>query len=539
MLPMLETMDVWGHLPLEPIVHTAFLVSSILCIYFFIYPLYFGPFSHIPGPRLGKISWYYIAWYDLQLRRNEKIAKWHQEYGPIVCFRPGEVSISDPVVVREVYGTAGKYTKSDLFDSFMVYGERPIFATGPHWEHRKKRMSVSSFYHKTTISRPIIESFMRENARKVVGQIEKQIREDPGNQAGPATITIDAYPLFNCFAFDNITRLLFGSEYGSKTIENDCREREILVGLKQAQMWGPLKYNFSWIVSFAATLLSILPKSASDLLIPKTLQLCLTSEDELADWNWKTAQAATDNSATLEDYTLLNRLLALKEKEDSGFTFNYVAAEMFDNILAAEETVAVGLVYLSYHLAWYPEWQRRIRDGLRRLPLSSDGYPRFTDIDSFALLEAFMREVSRVNPGAGGRNERYVKEGGQTFKGTYLPQGARLTASTISVHLNEEVFDAPDQFIPERWIDRDAETMRRMEHSFIPFGCGARICLGKALGLMELKVMIAHLLLRFKFEPVREMGNGKTGPLWQSGTIEAVPIGLRCDIVYKTLENAN
>lgn len=45
-------------------------------------PLLYGRLSHVPGPKVAGLSWYYLAFIDLGLCRNEKISEWHDKYGP-------------------------------------------------------------------------------------------------------------------------------------------------------------------------------------------------------------------------------------------------------------------------------------------------------------------------------------------------------------------------------------------------------------------------------------------------------------------------
>jgi hypothetical protein len=524
-------------------------VTAIWLILFVIYPLYFGPYSHVPGPKPCKISRYYILWYDVMLKRNDMIAKWHEKYGPIVCFAPGEVSFSGAEQMREIYGTSGKYTKGNFFENFKAYGELPIFGIGPYWAHRKKRMLIASFYHKSTITRPLIEELLRPSLGKMLTIVDRELSRS-GTADSSKSGLVDLYPLFNCFAFDNITTIVFGSRYGSKTLDHvDCPARRILVGIKQAQMWGPVKFNFSILTSVVSFILSAFPERLSSVIIPTSLRLCLCSESELMKWNWNTIQAAlADSEHGIEDHTLLKRLLDCKEKQERGkfegnddngeaISMEYIASELFDNINAAQETVAAGLVYLFFYLGRNIDWQRRLREELRALPpaddKSGDILPSWTDIDRAPLLEAFLRESLRIKPGASGRQERYVQDGKKPFAGICLPPGTRVSASTIALHWDRAVFNDPHEFRPERWLGSAIEEngkLQQQEKNFIPFGYGARICLGKALALMELKMMVASMLLRYAVETPLELGDGETGPMWQTGSMEAVPIGLKCTL---------
>ncbi len=395
---------------------TAILVVVILYA-FLIHPLFFAPLSHVPGPVGCKLSWYYLAYFDVRLTRNDQIAEWHNKYGPVICIRPGEVSLSSPLLMREIYSTKGKYTKTNFFDNFMTYGAKALFSIGPYWEHQQKRMLISTFYHRTTIHKPVVELSVRERMHRLFDQIDRRLQAKADNR------TMIMYPVFNCFAFDNISRLLYGPRHCAYTIENDCQERQLLLQLKQAQLWSPLKFNFPSIVGTPRFI---------QRLFPDGFRASLSAEHDLADWNWRTLTQAIEDKEVTEDHSLLARMLTVKDKDGQPLDLKYIATELFDHLNAAQETVAVALVYVSYHLAVRCDWQAMIREELRGLPILEDGFPPFAAIEAAPLFEAFIREVLRVNPGTSGRNERYVPHGGKEYDGIFLAQGVRHRLFMIS-----------------------------------------------------------------------------------------------------------
>ena len=387
------------------------LLSAVL-YFVLIQPLFFAPLSHLPGPALCKLSRYYLTYYDMKLQRNDKIKEWHQAYGPILCISPGQVSFSSPTLMREIYGTSGKYTKSDFFDNFMVYGERSLFSLGPYWDHRHKRNLIASFYHKTSIQKPVVQDGIRDRVQAFMDCIRNTITKSQ---------SVNIYPILNCYAFDNITRLLYGERHCSRTIEMDCKERQILLGLKQTQFWGPLKFNFPFIYNW----------KLSPYLLPATFKQSLTADDDLGNWNLKRLAEGLADPELGKDYTLLQRMISVKDKDGNPLRQGYIASELYDNVLAAQETTAVALTYLVYYLSQKPVWQAKIHDEVSKLPLDGDGYPVATDIDALLLLDAFIREVLRMSPGSGGRQERMVPTGGKSYGGLYIPEGVRITCLAL------------------------------------------------------------------------------------------------------------
>ncbi|KAL8783606.1 MAG: hypothetical protein Q9195_009340 [Heterodermia aff. obscurata] len=391
---------------------------TAVCVFVLIYvalihPIFFAPLAHVPGPIGCKLSWYYIALFDVKLTRNDRIAEWHKKYGPVICIRPGEVSLSDPLLMREIYGTKGKYTKSRFFDHFMAYGARALFSIGPYWEHQQKRMLISTFYHRTSIQKPVVELFVRERMQQFFHQI---------NMLQTKTDTVKMYPIFNCFAFDNITRLLYGPRHCAYTLESDCRERQLLLQMKQAQLWSPVKFNFPIVNG----------SRIAKRLLGDDFKASLSAEDDLADWNWRNLNEAMEDKEVTIDNSLLARMLAVKDQDGRPLDLNYIGSELFDHLNAAQETVAVALVYVTYHLGIHRDWQAMIREELQALPIQDDGFPALAAIEAAPLFEAFIREVHRVNPGASGRQERYVPEGGKVYNGILLPEGVRLLILLMS-----------------------------------------------------------------------------------------------------------
>ena len=292
----------------------------------------------------------------------------------------------------------------------MAYGERALFSIGPYWEHQQKRMLISTFYHRTSIQKPVVELFVRERMHQLFNQINMRL------QAKTDTKTINMYPMFNCFAFDNITRLLYGPRHCAYTLENDCRERQLLLQLKQAQLWSPLKFNFPIVIKG-----SHFTKS----LCSEGFQASLSAEHDLEDWNWRLLNDALKDKEVAMDNSLLARMLSVKGQDGRPLDLNYIGSELFDHLNAAQETTAVALVYVSYHLGVHRDWQAMIREELQALPIQSDGFPSLASIEAAPLFEAFIREVHRVNPATSGRNERYVPEGGKVYDGIFLPEGVR------------------------------------------------------------------------------------------------------------------
>jgi cytochrome P450 len=75
------------------------------------------------------------------------------------------------------------------------------------------------------------------------------------------------------------------------------------------------------------------------------------------------------------------------------------------------------------------------------------------------------------------------------------------------------LWPAPDEFQPKRFLPG----VRVVPRSYIPFGSGMRACIGRALALMELSLLVPAILSRFKLRLTDET------PVTLAGTFSMQP----------------
>ena len=80
-----------------------------------------------------------------------------------------------------------------------------------------------------------------------------------------------------------------------------------------------------------------------------------------------------------------------------------------------------------------------------------------------------------------------------------IPPGVAVSAGIALVHARPDLYPEPEAFRPERFLER-----KFAPHEYLPFGGGARRCIGAAFGLYEMKVVLGTLLARHRFTLVRE-----------------------------------
>jgi len=77
-----------------------------------------------------------------------------------------------------------------------------------------------------------------------------------------------------------------------------------------------------------------------------------------------------------------------------------------------------------------------------------------------------------------------------------IKKGMILAINMDSNHFKQEFYKNPETFNPDRWDDIDAS--KSDPYSFYPFSSGLRNCIGQHLAMIEGKIALIHLLIRYK-----------------------------------------
>lgn len=84
-------------------------------------------------------------------------------------------------------------------------------------------------------------------------------------------------------------------------------------------------------------------------------------------------------------------------------------------------------------------------------------------------------------------------------------------------------------------MQADAGHRSLMDKHYIPFGYGARFCLGSTFALVQIKTLVTFIMLRFQ---IRQDPNSSTDrhSMDQLDTQNALPRGLRCDLAIREID---
>lgn len=235
-----------------------------------------------------------------------------------------------------------------------------------------------------------------------------------------------------------------------------------------------------------------------------------------------------------EQTDILSLLMSARDEDGNPMTDKELRDELMTLMFAGHETTATAIAWALYWIHRNPEVRTKLLEELDSLK------ENVTDPASIArlpYLTAVCQETLRIHPVAMLTFPRVVQKPVELL-GYSLEPGRILTGCIYLVHHREDIYPNPKQFEPERFVEG-----KFSNYEFIPFGSGARRCIGEALALFEMKLALATILSRYNLElaetkPVQPQRRGVT--LSPTGGVKLLMRGQRdrSPLVEKSLVRA-
>ena len=170
-----------------------------------------------------------------------------------------------------------------------------------------------------------------------------------------------------------------------------------------------------------------------------------------------------------------------------------------DSLLAGHETTATVVVAALNLLLRHPEVLAKVEaelDDVLPNREDSDGMT-FDTVQQLSYLDLVLKETMRVAPSISGVGRSPTADD-VLDDGTVIPKGARVVVSMHALHHNRRYWGADaDRFVPERWLEDS--TLATAQYAYMPFVAGPRNCIGHLFAHLEMRVLLAQLVRRFRF----------------------------------------
>ncbi|KAJ0834450.1 putative cytochrome P450 [Helianthus annuus] len=195
-----------------------------------------------------------------------------------------------------------------------------------------------------------------------------------------------------------------------------------------------------------------------------------------------------------EDF--VGMLLKVQKDDKIGVTLDrqVIKALLMDAYVAGTDTSSTLLEWAFAELLKHPSILKKVQDEVRTV-LKGKQVINQDDITNMKYLKAVMKEALRLHPPLPTLVPRVARQDAKVM-GYDVAKGTRVIINAWTIARDPKVWDDPNEFRPERFLDSSIDFKGR-DFSLIPFGSGRRGCPGVAFAMTTNESMLANLLYNF------------------------------------------
>ncbi|KAH6620203.1 cytochrome P450 [Boeremia exigua] len=423
-----------------------------------------SPLSSVPGP-------WHTRWTSAASRYHwirGELPAWtqelHEKYGDVVRVNPRAVDFCSVAAAKKIHSFNRPFLKSTMYKSFgSVKGIPDVFSVRDPIIHARHRKLLSA-----PISDSGLKSFehvVHARANLAVEQIGKEMEMNG---------TADVLKWWMFFSTDVIGELTFGDSFRmleKGKVNAYAKDLQDIAGHLGARLTFPTVLRLA----------SYIPIPKFSAAFEANVRMRTYAETSII--RYENIVAAQPD---IHQPSLFSKLFNTKEE-------TMPRAEIVSNaqsyITAGSDTTAHTLSYLTWAVSKNEAVKAKLVAELQTLP---EGYSD-EDLKKLKYLNQVIYETLRCYAAAPALLPRVVPAGGCEIDGYLMPGGTDVQTQAYSMHRNPEVFPDPERYDPERW----ESPTKDMNDAWMPFGGGARVCLGIHLARMELRVATAKFFTTF------------------------------------------
>ncbi|KAL6706482.1 hypothetical protein ACN47E_005421 [Coniothyrium glycines] len=457
-LPLIATSStVYGLL----IHYTGFITATVVATCFWLplwlyigaYRLYFHPLKDFPGPQGAKLSkwWTLKQCWESKLHYHRTLQSLQRKYGDYVRTGPRELSIFDPAAIQQILSYQSKTSKGPFYDVM----EKSLHLNRDKAFHRQRR-KIWDNAMKSSLSdfAPRIEEF--------TDQLLERLRNEEG-------LPVPLLEYATYYSYDVMAALAFGKPMGFiKGEQSDVAASILSTFTNGVQAMGYM-YHMPWLMNALGILTSL--------------------AGPMKEWkDWSVSQMNARIALQDAKPDLISHLIAHTPSSPAGHALLHGESRLI--ISAGSETSSTALTFILMHLATHPDCVRTLRAELAHHAAS------YHCARPLPFLDAVIHESMRLWPSVFFASQRVTPPEGMSVNGRFIPGNMIVQMPGFPMLRDPRNFVLPDEFLPERWMDRQSELVLNKQ-VFMPFSVGPYNCAGKGLAMMELRSVVARVVSEF------------------------------------------
>jgi cytochrome P450 len=390
------------------------------------------------------------------------------EHGPCLTMGAGPLRVAiigDPVAMRELFGEpVDSFRWAHRFNvlGFVVGGDSLIVSDGADWARRRAPLRAG-------FSRRRLNSWVDMIVRRTDAHIDELLSRPARGSSGVASDVVDLAPFGRGLVQEIVVRSLFGERLSR-------RAAEIAALFQRAQHYLESPFYRQLPHPF--------PVGRRARVRDDLTRLRTIVDDQIA----RVRVAPSGDPLDMLEALVVDGTLTDAEIRDQVITL----------MGAGLDTTSASLAWMLWCCALAgPAMWARLRAEADDV-LAGEGPFDETHLARLDLADRVMRETTRLHP-AGSFSPRMAHVD-VTLGDHRIPKGTLILWSAHLAGRDPAAWDDPLRFDPDRFVDMAPDKKALADIAWVPFGRGARNCIGFALAQMELTIIIARLAQRLDVE---------------------------------------
>jgi cytochrome P450 len=355
-----------------------------------------------------------------------------------------------------------------------VLGEGLLIAEGRAWKHQRRSLAPAFTPRAVTTLVPHMIAVTDETIAKLRGQCGQPV--DLRELMQRMTLEIAGRTMFS-FGMDRHGPALrdFVMEYGERLARPHFLDLLLPLSWPSPQDFSRARFRKRW-TRFVAMLMAE-----------------------------RRAAGKTDGAPPNDLFDLMQA--ARDPETGAAFTDEQLGDEVATMILAGHETTGTALFWSLYLLALDPATQEEVATEANSM--ASNGQP---DLERLRFTRAVVEEALRLYPPA--FLIARAATAPDTVAGLPVKKHDVVLIAPWLLHRHEKLWRDANAFIPQRFMPPAAPPDR---FAYLPFGAGARVCIGAHFALVEATLVLAKLIGAFRVDLIDK------GPVMPVGVVTTQP----------------
>ncbi|KAG8164305.1 hypothetical protein KVR01_006223 [Diaporthe batatas] len=436
-----------------------------------IYRAFFHRLRGFSGPFTARLSklYHFVYMSGTNMQYHLHLQGLNTRYGDFVRTGPRELTIMRASAVDLIYGPTSKCTKSTWYDQNSgnadKVGIENVRDKAKHGTRRRVWDKALGFR-----ALPTYESRVKDKVDRLMTRF---------STGKPLNVTQE-----NVFyAWDVMGDIAFSTQFDmlSTGVQHSAVD-----GLHWAMATAGLITTLPWLMN----MLRVIPGATGKF-------------EQFASWCYeqlrlKQHQLASEKSTgETEQRDVMSWLIQAQQRGDRAAppTESAIREDARTLISAGSDTVAIAFTNCLYFLAKNPPAYSKLRH------VVSDEFPSgysswtYEKAKGIRYIDHLIHETLRLRPPVPMGFLRETPPEGLQIDEVFVPGNVNVNVPIWAIHRDERYFPRAAEFIPERWQTLSPESSAS---AYMPFQRGGFACVGKAMAMMQLRMLISCLALRYQ-----------------------------------------